>query len=60
MSTAYDRRSPFARRKVSVTRVYEVECSECHGVIDSRYNRHDAEQAARDHRQWHRERSERR
>jgi hypothetical protein len=55
MSDAYDsRRSPLARRKVFVTRLYEVECSEC-GIVDSRRSRRQAEEAAKDHRQRHRQ-----
>jgi hypothetical protein len=58
-STSYDHRQATARRKVSVTRLYEVECSQCCGVIDSRRRRSDAEQAAREHRRLHREHPER-
>ncbi len=57
MSDAYQPRPSNARRKVFVTRLYEVECSECQGVIDSRRSRGQAEESARRHRQQHRERA---
>jgi len=54
MSDAFDAGRPSsARRKVTVTRLYEVECSQC-GIIDSRRRRSDAEEAARRHREDHR------
>jgi hypothetical protein len=45
------------RRKVTVRRLYEVECSVC-GVIDSRRSRVEAELAAKEHRELHRQHPE--
>jgi hypothetical protein len=57
-SDAYDpSRSSRDQRKVSVTRMYEVECSQC-GIVDSRRSRKQAEEAATLHRRRHREQPE--
>ena len=43
------------RRRVHITRVYEIECTECGGIIDGDRSRTGAEEKARIHRAKHRE-----